>query len=90
MATILPNLLLSAIFSTEVQQGVSIVKQGSFLTPTTMSPWLSPSDLYAFGFYQQANGYAIGVFLAGMPEKTVVWDSRQPTETILQFTLMLH
>ena len=41
-------------------------------------------------FYQQANGYAIGVFLAGMPERTVVWDSGQPTERNLQFSLMLH
>uniref|UniRef100_A0A7N2MP85 Bulb-type lectin domain-containing protein n=1 Tax=Quercus lobata TaxID=97700 RepID=A0A7N2MP85_QUELO len=36
--------------------------------------WQSQSGFYAFGLYQQANGYAVGVFFfAGIPEKTVVW-----------------
>ncbi|KAF3962763.1 hypothetical protein CMV_012765 [Castanea mollissima] len=70
MATTLLLLLLSAILTAEAQQGESIVSLGSFLTPETNSSWLSSSGLYAFGFYQQTNGYAIGVFLAGIPEKT--------------------
>ena len=77
MATILPFLLLSAIFTTEAQQGESIVNLGSSLTPTSKSSWLSRSSLYAFGFYQQANGYATRVFLAGIPEKTVVWTANR-------------
>ena len=77
MATILFFLLLSAIFTAEAQQNESIVNQGSFLTPTTNSSWLSRSGLYAFGFYQQSNGYAVGVFLAGIPEKTVIWTANR-------------
>ncbi|KAK4850823.1 hypothetical protein QYF36_010067 [Acer negundo] len=50
------------------------ISRGSSLTPTKTSSWLSSSSLYAFGFYQRGNGgYAVGVFLAGIPEKTVVW-----------------
>ncbi|KAM4105982.1 hypothetical protein ACJW30_04G029100 [Castanea mollissima] len=70
-------LLLSSIFTVEAQQGQSIVKPGSILTPTTNSSWLSPSGLYAFGFYKQGNGYAVGVFLARIPQKTVVWTANR-------------
>ena len=77
MATILFFLLLSAIFTAEAQKNESIVNIGSFLTPTTNSSWLSRSGLYAFGFYQQSKGYAVGVFLAGIPEKTVVWTANR-------------
>lgn len=41
--------------------------------------WLSPSGLYAFGFYEQGNSglYGVGIFLAGFPEKTVVWTANR-------------
>ncbi|KAM3688161.1 hypothetical protein ACJW31_10G129400 [Castanea mollissima] len=77
MATTLLLLLLSAILTAEAQQGESIVSLGSFFTPETNSSWLSSSGLYAFGFYQQTNGYAIGVFLAGIPEKIVIWTANR-------------
>uniref|UniRef100_A0A2N9I2W6 Receptor-like serine/threonine-protein kinase n=1 Tax=Fagus sylvatica TaxID=28930 RepID=A0A2N9I2W6_FAGSY len=71
MATILLFLLLSAILTAEAQQQQSIVSPDSSLTPTsTNSSWPSPSGLYAFGFYKQGNGYAVGIFLAGIPQKT--------------------
>jgi hypothetical protein len=83
-----PFLLLSAIFA---QQGQSIVKPGSFLTPTTNPSWPSPSGLYAFGFYKQGNGYAVGIFLARLPQKTVVWTANRdkppvPADSKLNFT----
>ncbi|KAK0605734.1 hypothetical protein LWI29_030174 [Acer saccharum] len=53
------------------------VSLGSSLTPTKTSSWLSKSGLYAFGFYQRGNGYSVGVFLAGIPEKTVVWTANR-------------
>ncbi|GFY91236.1 receptor-like protein kinase 1 [Actinidia rufa] len=58
---------------------------------TTNSSWWSPSGLYAFGFYQQDNGYYVGVFLAGIPEKTVVWTANRddppvPSNATLAFT----
>ena len=83
MARLLFFIFLPAIITTEAQQGESIVNLGSFLTPTTNSSWLSRSGLYAFGFYQQANGYAIGVFLAGIPEKTVVWTANRDDPPVL-------
>ncbi|KAL4603884.1 hypothetical protein ACB092_10G155300 [Castanea dentata] len=73
MASLLFIIFLSAIITTEAQQGESIVNLGSSLTPTSKSSWQSQSGVYAFGFYQQGNGYAVGVFFAGIPEKTVVW-----------------
>uniref|UniRef100_A0A7N2N296 non-specific serine/threonine protein kinase n=1 Tax=Quercus lobata TaxID=97700 RepID=A0A7N2N296_QUELO len=82
MASLLFFLLL-AISTTEAQQGESNVNLGSFLTPTTNSSWLSRSGLYAFGFYQQANGYAVGVFLAGISEKTVVWTANRDNPPVL-------
>ena len=69
MATTFFFLLLSAIFIAKAQQGQSNVNPGSFLTPTTNSSWPSPSGRYAFGFYKQGNGYAVGVFFC--------WDSRK-------------
>ena len=55
----------SSIFIAKAQQGQSIVKPGSLLTPTTNSSQPSNSGLHAFGFYKQGNGYAVGVFLVG-------------------------
>nr|XP_043620072.1 G-type lectin S-receptor-like serine/threonine-protein kinase LECRK1 [Erigeron canadensis] len=50
------------------------VTRGSSLTPTgATTSWLSPSRLYAFGFYPQTRGYTIGIYIAGIPERTVVW-----------------
>ncbi|XP_059640246.1 G-type lectin S-receptor-like serine/threonine-protein kinase LECRK3 [Cornus florida] len=67
-------LLLPALHTSLAQQRQSNISLGSSLTPTsTNSSWLSGSGLYAFGFYKQAHGYAAGIFLAGIPEKTVVW-----------------
>ncbi|KAE7998291.1 hypothetical protein FH972_002850 [Carpinus fangiana] len=69
--------LFSAIFTASAQQIQSNVSRSSSLTPTTNSTWLSRSGLYAFGFYKQGNGYAVGIFMAGIPEKTVVWTANR-------------
>ncbi|XP_008232072.1 PREDICTED: G-type lectin S-receptor-like serine/threonine-protein kinase RLK1 [Prunus mume] len=70
-------LLALAFVAAEAQQMQSNISQGSSLTPTTNSTWLSRSGLYAFGFYRQGNGYAVGIFLAGIPEETVVWTANR-------------
>ncbi|KAJ0015288.1 hypothetical protein Pint_19524 [Pistacia integerrima] len=49
----------------------------SSLASTTNSSWLSRFGLYAFGFYPQGKAYAVGIFLAGIPEKTVVWTANR-------------
>ncbi|KAG6660745.1 hypothetical protein CIPAW_03G125500 [Carya illinoinensis] len=93
MATILLLLLFSASFTVDAQQaGQSVIKPGSLLTPTcTNSSWLSGSGLYAFGFYKQGNGYAVGIFIVGIPQKTVVWTANRdnpplPGDVKLNFT----
>ncbi|KAB2616955.1 G-type lectin S-receptor-like serine/threonine-protein kinase RLK1 [Pyrus ussuriensis x Pyrus communis] len=55
----------------------SNISRGSSLTPTTNSTWLSRSGVYAFGFYKQGNGYAVGIFLAGIPQTTIVWTANR-------------
>ncbi|KAB1206755.1 G-type lectin S-receptor-like serine/threonine-protein kinase SRK [Morella rubra] len=95
MAAILPFLLLSAIFTVEAQlAGNSIVRPGSLLrpsTPSTNSTWLSRSGLYAFGFYKKGDGYALGIFIAGIPQKIVVWTANRDdpplsVDVMLNFT----
>ncbi|MQM08135.1 hypothetical protein Taro_040990 [Colocasia esculenta] len=49
---------------------------GSFLIPgdnTTASSWASPSGRFSFGFYRVTGGYRVGVWLATVPNKTIVW-----------------
>jgi hypothetical protein len=84
---LLPFLLLSAA---EAQQGT--LWPGSSLTPKgENNSVLSPNGRYAFGFYEQGDGYAVGIFLAGLPQKTVVWTANRdspplPADTKLDFT----
>ncbi|TYG72607.1 hypothetical protein ES288_D04G035100v1 [Gossypium darwinii] len=66
-------------FHAVAQPWNSTIRLGSSLTPTTTgkSAWLSPSGLYGFGFYPQSKGYGVGVFLAGVPQRTVVWTANR-------------
>ncbi|KAL8477155.1 hypothetical protein ACS0TY_029452 [Phlomoides rotata] len=70
----------------------SNITLGSSLTPSSNSSWLSPSGLFAFGFFpQNTAAYAVGVFLPGAPYKTVVWTANwnNPTvsnDVVLQLT----
>ena len=78
MASILKLLVLLAIvfITSEAQKRHSNVSRGSSLTPTN-SYWLSSSGLYAFGLYKQGNGYYVGIFVAGIPQTTVVWTANR-------------
>ncbi|KAL1831402.1 hypothetical protein ACET3Z_001053 [Daucus carota] len=72
--------LLSTIYSVTAQQNVTnSIRKRSSLTPTGNSSWLSPSGLFAFGFYPQGNNtYRVGIFIAGLPlNKTVVWTANR-------------
>ncbi|KAI3817090.1 hypothetical protein L1987_10877 [Smallanthus sonchifolius] len=63
-----------------IAKAQSNVTRGSSLTPTgDTTSWLSPSRLYAFGFYPQTGGYAVGIYIAGIPERTVVWTASRGT-----------
>ncbi|KAL5555690.1 hypothetical protein UlMin_037926 [Ulmus minor] len=70
--------LLAFVFVTsEAEERRSNITRGSSLTPAGNSSWLSNSGLYAFGFYREGNGCSVGIFLAGIPEKTVVWTANR-------------
>ncbi|KAF5480654.1 hypothetical protein F2P56_001388 [Juglans regia] len=77
MDSVVLFLLLSAFCTASAQQMESNVSRGTYLTPGINSTWLSRSGLFAFGFYKQGNGYAVGIFLAGIPQKTVVWTANR-------------
>ncbi|KAJ0097066.1 hypothetical protein Patl1_27836 [Pistacia atlantica] len=66
-------LLLSANFLATTQQRHFNISLGSSLTPTRNFSWLSPSGFYGFRFYQHGNVFCVGIFITGMPQKTVVW-----------------
>ncbi|KAK0601716.1 hypothetical protein LWI29_026841 [Acer saccharum] len=83
-------LLSTSSLATAQQRQSSNISRGSSLTPAKTPSWLSSSGLYAFGFYQRGNGgYAVGVFLAGIPEKTVVWTSRRDDPPVSANTTLL-
>ncbi|KAI6699793.1 hypothetical protein NL676_014117 [Syzygium grande] len=79
MASIVCVLLLLASASlAKAQETRSNITLGSSLVPTSnSSSWLSPSGLYGFGFYPQGQGYAVGVFAAGIPPRTVIWTANR-------------
>ena len=53
----------------------SIIRLGTSLTHTTS--WPSPSNRFAFGFYQQGSGFAVGIWLVSQDNKTVVWTANR-------------
>ncbi|KAL8110608.1 wall-associated receptor kinase 2-like [Apium graveolens] len=71
--------MLSAVCYAAAQQRVSNIRQGSSLTPIENPVWMSPSGLFAFGFFRQGdNRYRVGIFLAGLPlNKTLVWTANR-------------
>ncbi|KAF3440233.1 hypothetical protein FNV43_RR18516 [Rhamnella rubrinervis] len=82
-------LLASESIIIAAQQRESNIIPGSSLTPITNSSWLSNSGLYAFGFYDEGNGYAVGIFLAGIPQKTVVWTANRDGPPVSQNSTLL-
>ncbi|KAF3440557.1 hypothetical protein FNV43_RR18841 [Rhamnella rubrinervis] len=81
-------LLASESIIIAAQQRESNIIPGSSLTPIANS-WLSNSGLYAFGFYKQGNGYAVGIFLAGTPQKTVAWTAKRDGHPVSQNSTLL-
>nr|GEU51757.1 G-type lectin S-receptor-like serine/threonine-protein kinase LECRK3 [Tanacetum cinerariifolium] len=83
-------LTISLAFNIATSQ--SNVTRGSSLSPNgATNAWLSPSGLYAFGFYPQKDGYALGVYIAQTPQRNVVWTASRdnlplPNTATLRFT----
>ncbi|KAJ9146151.1 hypothetical protein P3X46_028455 [Hevea brasiliensis] len=69
-------LLLSSIFCKAMAQH-SIISPGSSLTPTNISYWSSESGHFAFGFYPQGDGFAIGIWLPRIQQATVIWTANR-------------
>ncbi|XP_050292258.1 G-type lectin S-receptor-like serine/threonine-protein kinase LECRK3 isoform X1 [Quercus robur] len=58
----------------KAQLNHSKIPLGSWLSSiANRTSWVSPSGLYAFGFYPQDKGYAIGIWLRNQPNNTIVW-----------------
>ncbi|XP_026408801.1 G-type lectin S-receptor-like serine/threonine-protein kinase LECRK4 [Papaver somniferum] len=73
-------LLFSAAFSIQevtAQQRNSTISLNSTLSPNTNTSWLSSSGRFAFGFYQEGDGFALGIWLTTNPEKTVIWTANR-------------
>ncbi|WMV53836.1 hypothetical protein MTR67_047221 [Solanum verrucosum] len=80
---------------TLAQQRQFNITLGSSLTPTTNTSWFSPSRRFTFGFYEQTNGYAVGIsivasmldtgnFVLYDSDHNVIWQSfDNPTNTLL-------
>ncbi|KAL7162201.1 hypothetical protein ACSBR2_042641 [Camellia fascicularis] len=83
MASIVVVVVLLIFFilfaSIEAQKKTSnVVSLGSFLSPISKpNSWLSPSGLFAFGFYPEMNGFAVGIWIIGNPNNTVVWTANR-------------
>ena len=56
------------------KQDSSISRSASLTYPGS---WLSPSNRFAFGFYQQGSGFAVGIWLVSQDNKTVVWTANR-------------
>ncbi|KAH0714503.1 hypothetical protein KY284_007408 [Solanum tuberosum] len=90
MAVLLWLLILSAFHAvTLAQQRKFNITLGSSLTPTTNSSWFSPSRRFALGFYEQTNGYAVGIYIVGMPNKTAVWTANRNSPVVPSNTVLL-
>lgn len=73
-ATFVFLLCISALSLVTAQQGQTDITLGSSLSPTTNpTSWFPPSGRFAFGFYTEGSGFAVGIWLTTVPNKTVVW-----------------
>ncbi|THG07952.1 G-type lectin S-receptor-like serine/threonine-protein kinase LECRK1 [Camellia sinensis] len=81
MASIVVALLIFFILfaAIEAQKKTSnVIRLGSSLSPIRKpNSWLSPSGLFAFGFYPEKNGFAVGIWIIGHPNNTVVWTANR-------------
>ncbi|KAL5555679.1 hypothetical protein UlMin_037915 [Ulmus minor] len=60
------------------------ISLGSSLSNTTT--WLSPSGLFAFGFHQQGNGFAVGILFM---QATVVWTANRDDPPVSSNALLV-
>ena len=57
---------------------VNNITLGSRLYPQNNPYWVSPSRIFAFGFYEKGDGFAVGIWpLAVGPERIVTWTANR-------------
>jgi hypothetical protein len=62
-----------------ITPGDSISSRGSYYN----SRWLSRSQQFAFGFFQQSNnGFVVGIWLVGETENTLLWTANQDDPSV--------
>ncbi|KAJ8630098.1 hypothetical protein MRB53_023421 [Persea americana] len=90
-ATISLFMFFLNIFSLATSQTTqSTINLGSQLLPTQEhTSWLSSSGRFAFGFYKQGDGFAVGIWLNQIPEKTVVWTAKRDDKPVSSDTTLL-
>ncbi|XP_050208366.1 G-type lectin S-receptor-like serine/threonine-protein kinase LECRK1 [Mercurialis annua] len=65
------------------QERSSKIELGSTLFPASHpTSWFSASGQFAFGFYPEGAGFAVGVWLVGKHNITVVWTSNRNDEPV--------
>ena len=71
----LVSMFLLAVDVKAQQNHSNVIPLGSWLSPiANRTSWLSPSGLFAFGFYPQGRkGFAIGIWMHTQPKNTIVW-----------------
>ncbi|PON76274.1 S-receptor-like serine/threonine-protein kinase [Parasponia andersonii] len=91
-AIVLFFLLMVEVSMIAAQQRNTRISLGSSLTPTTSkSSWLSDSGQFAFGFYQQGNGFAVGIWYEKIKQNTVVWTANRDDKPLSHdVTLLLN
>lgn len=57
----------------------SIIPAGSSLSPSLPAnmSWRSPSGLFAFGFYPQGSGFAVGIWMVDQLENIIIWTANR-------------
>lgn len=77
VAIVLFLLLINEFPVAIAQQRNSIISLNSSLSPNNNPFWLSGSGLFAFGFYKKDEGFAIGIWLEKVRQKTVLWTANR-------------
>ncbi|GMP51668.1 hypothetical protein CsSME_00017811 [Camellia sinensis var. sinensis] len=81
MASIVVVLLIFFILLAAIEarkKTSNLIRLGSSLSPiSNPNSWLSPSGLFAFGFYPKRNGFAVGIWINGNLNNTVVWTANR-------------
>ncbi|KAH7524601.1 hypothetical protein FEM48_Zijuj06G0136700 [Ziziphus jujuba var. spinosa] len=79
---VLPILLMLSVLLVVIDskaQTKHSITTGSVLfpNPKSNSSWSSPSGLFAFGFYQQGSGFAVGVWMVNQTGNIIIWTANR-------------